>query len=143
MDLVQTIIELAGGHAPQDWNGNSLMGYLDNSAAPWKDFAVSEYYANSIASGFVMIREGSFKYVYHTQADEKHPAQRELYNLKDDPGELSNLANRPEHKERIAHLHTKLVQELGEDPEKTEQRARAELAKGYGRGIAEKPGADA
>ncbi|MBI5092925.1 MAG: sulfatase-like hydrolase/transferase [Candidatus Hydrogenedentes bacterium] len=143
VDVVQTIADLAGAHTPKDWNGDSLAAYLSDPSDPWKDIAVSEYYAHNIASGFVMLREGSLKYVYHTQADEKHPAQRELYDLKTDPGELTNLAERPEHKETIERLHARLIKEVGEDPEKTEQRARVDLAKGYGRKKADKNSAGA
>ena len=35
--------------------------------------------------------------------------------------------------ETIATLHKRIVAEIGEDPEATEQRARQELAKGYDR----------
>jgi choline-sulfatase len=132
VDVVQTIAELGGAKIPADWNGASLVPLLDRPDAPWKDRAVCEYYAHDIASGFAMIRSGQYKYVYHTAADATHPAQRELYNLNADPGEFHNLAAQPEQKERIQTLHALLVQEIGEDPEKTEQRCRAEIAKGYG-----------
>jgi choline-sulfatase len=93
---------------------------------------VSEYYAHNIASGYAMIRSGHYKYVYHTAPDEQHPPQRELYDLQADPGEFHNLAGQPEQKALIEKLHAALVKELGEDPEKTERRCRADYAKGYG-----------
>jgi choline-sulfatase len=131
VDVVQTIAELGRAKAPADWNGSSLCASLDSSAAPWKDRAVSEYYAHNIASGYAMIREGSYKYVYHAAPDAKHAAQRELYDLAKDPGELQNLAAAPAQQSRVQQLHAALVKELGEDPEKTEARCRADLAKGY------------
>jgi len=39
----------------------------------------------------------------------------------------------PEHQERIAALHARLIEELGEDPEETELRCRADYARGYSR----------
>ncbi|MBM4033848.1 MAG: choline-sulfatase [Planctomycetes bacterium] len=146
LDLVQTLAELGGAKTPDDWNGTSLCPWLDEPStslgpgpkAPWKDVAVSEYYAHNIASGYAMLRTGSHKYVYHTPPDKDHPAQRELYDLAADPGEFTNLAERPEHKARVEQLHAALVKELGEHPDETEQRCRASYAKGYGRAPAPK-----
>ncbi|MCC6490599.1 MAG: sulfatase-like hydrolase/transferase [Candidatus Hydrogenedentes bacterium] len=134
VDVVQTIVDVAQANAPDDWNGDSLTPYLADASSFWKDSALSEYYAHHIASGFVMFRQGPFKYVYHTPADERHPAERELYDLTSDPGELNNLAGQPEHQETIARMHAALIKEIGEDPDLTEHRSRNELAKGYGAG---------
>jgi choline-sulfatase len=132
VDVVQTIAELGGARTPRDWNGDSLIPWLDRPAAPWKDRAVSEYYAHNIASGYAMIRSGQYKYVYHTAPDAEHPAQRELYDLQADPSEFHNLAALSEQATQIKKLHAALVKELGEDPEKTEQRCRGDCARGYG-----------
>lgn len=131
VDVVQTVAELGGARAPGDWNGDSLLPWLDDAQAEWKDLAVSEYYAHNIASGFVMLRQGQYKYVYHTAPDAVHPAERELYDLHLDPGEFENLASRPEQQERLAAMHAALLRELGEDPEQTEARCRADYARGY------------
>ncbi|MCX6101158.1 MAG: sulfatase-like hydrolase/transferase, partial [Candidatus Bipolaricaulota bacterium] len=120
VDVVQTIADLSGAKAPPDWNGDSLVPWLARPDAPWKDRAVSEYYAHDIASGYAMIRTGQHKYVYHTAPDAQHPAQRELYDLQTDPGEFHNLAAQPEQATLITTLHAALVKELGEDPEVTE-----------------------
>jgi choline-sulfatase len=133
VDVVQTIAELGGAQCPADWNGVSMLPWLDDSRTTRKDLAVSEYYGHNIASGFAMIRMGSYKYVYHTPPDEGHPAERELYNLLEDPGEFNNLATERAHKERINEIHAALVNEIGEEPDETEQRCRADYARGYGR----------
>ena len=133
VDLVQTVIDIADGRAPADWNGTSMLPWLDDPRTKWKDFAVSEYYAHNTASGYVMLRSGEWKYVYHTVIDSDHPAERELYHLTADPGELNNLASVPEHQARIAAMHAVLVKELGANPDETEQRSRSELARGYDR----------
>jgi len=133
VDVVQTIAALGGTACPEDWNGDAMVSWLDNANTPWKDRAVSEYYAHNIASGYAMIRMGRFKYVYHTPADAQHPAERELYDLEADPGEFTNLAGRPAQQDRIAAMHAALIEEIGEDPDDTEQRCRADYAHGYGR----------
>jgi choline-sulfatase len=134
VDVVRTIAELGGARVPDDWNGQSLVGWMDNPRTAWRDLAVSEYYAHNIASGYAMLRTGNFKYVYHTPADDRHPAARELYDLATDANEFTNLARQPEQKARVEALHAALVKELGRDPDETEQRCRADFARGYGRG---------
>ncbi|HEO70969.1 MAG TPA: DUF4976 domain-containing protein [Candidatus Hydrogenedentes bacterium] len=133
VDLVQTILELAGAQAPDDWDGDSMLTLLDDGKASWKDQAVSEYYAHNVASGFAMLRAGQYKYVYHTPADEDHGAERELYDLDADPGEFVNLAAEPSQQERIEAMHAALVAEIGESPDDTELRCREDYARGYGR----------
>jgi len=133
VDLVQTIGAIGGAKAPADWNGDSMVPWLDDPQTRWKDLAVSEYYAHNIASGYAMIRLGRFKYVYHTPADAAHPAERELYDLESDPGEFHNLANEPGQKGRVEKMHAALVREIGEEPDRTEQRCRADYQQGYQR----------
>jgi choline-sulfatase len=133
VDLAQTIAELGGANTPDDWNGASMVQWLDDRQTAWKDIAVSEYYGHNIASGFSMIRMGRHKYVYHPPADEAHPAEHELYDLINDPGEFRNLATLPGHKEGVRAMHTALAKELGEHPDKIERRCRADYLRGYGR----------
>ena len=47
------------------------------------------------------------------------------------PGELQNLASVAAEQSRVQQLHAELVQELGESPDATELRCRADLAAGY------------
>ena len=133
VDMVRTIAGIGGARVPDDWNGHSLLPVLDRPAARGPDMAVSQYYAHNIASGYAMLRTGDWKYVYHAIPDKDHPAERELYNLLDDPKEFRNLAKDPAHQPRVERMHAALVRELGEHPDESEQRCRADYAKGYGR----------
>ncbi len=133
VDVVQTIAELGAADVPDDWNGDSMVRWLDNPGSEWKDLAVSEYYGHNIASGNAMIRMGNYKYVYHTPADADHPAERELYDLRTDPGEFNNLAGRKRYSRRVRAMHVALVNEIGEHPDKTEIRCRSDYARGYSR----------
>jgi len=133
LDVNSTIAELAGTKVPPDWDGDSMVEWLDDDKAGWKDYAISEYYAHNIYSGYAMLRAGRFKYVYHTRPDAAHRPERELYDLYADPGEFNNLAGQPEYAERVEAMHEFLVRQLGEDPEQTEQRCRDDYEVGYSR----------
>jgi len=133
VDIVQTIAELGGADRPADWDGDSLIPVLDDPGADWKDFAVCEYFGHNIASGFVMYREGPWKYVYHSRMDAEYGPERELYNLDDDPKEFTNLAKAPEHSERLSAMHAALVKEIGREPDEAEAECRADYAAGYNR----------
>ena len=131
LDLVKTVIDIAGGHTPEDWNGDSLVPWLDNPKHHWKDLACSEYYAKNIAHGFAMVRTGKWKYVYHGKPAPDMPVERQLFDMEADTQEFHNLANDPQHTQLVAKLHARMVKEVGGDPDETELRARAQLAKGY------------
>ena len=133
VDLVQTITELAGAEAPEDWDGDSMLPWLDGTDRSWKDLALSEYYGHNIASGFTMLRQGKYKYVYHARFDEEHGPEQELYDLEVDPEEFCNLANEPAYTNVTASMHERLVRELGEDPDDIEQRCRDDYSRGYSR----------
>jgi hypothetical protein len=110
-----------------------MVQWLDKPNTEWKDWAISEYYAHNIASGYAMLRMGKYKYVYHTPPDADHPAERELYDLSADQSEFNNLAGESKYGDRIAAMHTFLSGELGQDPDEAEQRCRADYATGYSR----------
>jgi choline-sulfatase len=130
LDVVQTIAELGEAEVPDDWDGRSLLELLDRPGAPWRNVAVSEYFAHNIASGYAMIRSDDYKYVYFTRADELHVPERQLYHLRDDPGEWFDLSARPEYADLMRELHRQLAAELGRDPEEIERAVRSLAAGG-------------
>lgn len=62
-----------------------------------------------------MIREEDWKYVYYVD----HPSQ--LFNLHDDPLELTNLAQNVDYRDVLAQMDTTLREIV--DPEREHQRA--------------------
>lgn len=87
LDIGATLADLAGAEPAAEWDGRSMLPWLDDPRAPWRDFALSEYYGHHIASGYTMVRQGRFKYVYHSRFDPELAGERELYDLSADPGE--------------------------------------------------------
>ena len=105
VDLTQTIAELCGVRTPDDWDGQSMVPYLDDGTVVWRDLAVCEYFGHNIASGMCMLRQRTWKYVYHTRIDDTHGLERELYDLAADPKEFRNLADQPENAIRVRDMH--------------------------------------
>lgn len=134
VDVVQTLVDIAGGTTPDDWDGDSLLPWLDDHHHSWKDLAVSECYGSGTPSGFTMLRHGAFKYVYHCPPDDQHAPERELYDLRSDPGELHNLAggDYAHATGLLEQLHGMLVREVGREPIEINNQSRLELARGYG-----------
>jgi arylsulfatase A-like enzyme len=124
LDIIQTICDVAGADIPPDWDGNSMVDFLDDENSPWKDYAVSEYYAHGIAAGHCMIRKGDYKYVYFNKIDENNGEERQLFNMKDDPNEFNNLIKDPQYKDTVHELHDLLVKELGREPSEVEKESR-------------------
>ena len=80
-----------------------------------------------------MLRTGDFKYVYHTRMSEEFGPEQELYNMKEDEGEFSNLAKDSRYKDKVEEMHALLVKELGREPDEAETECRADYARGYDR----------
>ncbi len=134
IDVAATLADLGGiESAAYPAQGDSLMPWLDDATHAWKDNAVSEYYGHYVASGFTMLREGDWKYVYHARRSPESEPERELYQLKSDPAELVNLAPRAESASTMQRLHQRLLALLGRDPEEIETQCRREIAIGYQR----------
>ncbi|GAA0336841.1 choline-sulfatase [Sphingomonas oligophenolica] len=101
VDLLPTLVELAGGGIPADLagplDGESLVPHLTGEAG--RDEVIGEYLGEGAIAPIVMIRRGPWKFV-HSPVD---PDQ--LYDLSNDPDELVNLATAPEHSERLEAFH--------------------------------------
>ena len=127
LDVVQAIAELAGAECPSDWDGDSMLPWLDDATHQWKDLAVSEYYGHNRCSGITMLRHDNWKYVYHARFDDEFGPQYELFDMSADPQETKNLAHDPRCAERRERMHQMMLEEIGADPDQITQRANAVL----------------
>ena len=105
IDLASTISALAGVKPGLRQDGRSLLPLLMDHATSWRRSFVVEYLGNAIAGlppPFEAVRTERYLYVEYTNG------WRELYDLKRDPFELTNLAGDPAHAGLVAELSTRL-----------------------------------
>lgn len=103
-DILPSLVELAGGDPTNlacEIDGQSFVTLAKGSEDDQRS-TYSEYCAEGSMEPMVMIRKGSYKYNYC----ETDPEQ--LFNLDDDPLELTNLAESAEHQDLMASFREEL-----------------------------------
>lgn len=108
MDIMPTLLDIAGAQLPSGLDGESLVPILRNPAASGREDFVAEDHGTYYLHSQRMIVHGPYKYVF-TPYDID-----ELYNLDDDPDELHNLIDQPGTEEIARELRRRLVQRTAE-----------------------------
>lgn len=107
IDIAPTILELAGMQKPEQMDGKSILPLLKMEETKWRDAVFYEYYWERPfphTPTVFGIRTDNFKYMtFHGIWDID-----EFYDLKDDPHEMHNLINSPDHQEQIVELRNKV-----------------------------------
>ncbi|MEM9330966.1 MAG: sulfatase-like hydrolase/transferase [Pseudomonadota bacterium] len=119
-DLAATVRQHAGisdTSNNKEWQSKDLVALAHN---PEHDrFIISEYHDGGSPTGFYMIRQNDWKYVYYAGG---FPPQ--LFHLGDDPDETTDLSTDTRYTEQLNHMHGLLEEIL--DPEQTSKRAFAD-----------------
>ncbi len=106
LDIYPTLLELAGGKAPDKTRGKSLVPLLNSPTSEHHPYIFSECVGvrGKPREGHRMVFNGTLKLVL-TDADEYH-----LYNLKTDPDELKNIfPTKNSFPEELRRLHSELT----------------------------------
>jgi uncharacterized sulfatase len=112
LDLYPTIAELAGLTPPGDIEGRSLVPLLKDPMAAWNRPALTQVRRGTAADGFFMgysIRTERWR--YSEWEDGKRGT--ELYDEKNDPGEMRNLAKDPKYAKTVAEMRALLQSARG------------------------------
>ncbi len=127
VDLVPTLFRFAGIELPWSMHGHDLTPLLENPGADWphpmlltatgqkfgsdtKVIPRGEGAFHAQVPWYVMIRQGSYKYVRPLIRD-----LEELYDLEKDPEELDNLAVKAEHRTTLLRFREIAIRELRAD----------------------------
>ncbi|MCE9590945.1 MAG: arylsulfatase [Planctomycetes bacterium] len=113
-DLMPTFLELAGHETPPSVEGRSLVPWLrGDRPGDWREYLHGEHatcYHKEQANHY--LTDGREKYVWMTELGTEL-----LFDLKNDPGELRNLAAQPAHAQRTAAWRGRLIEQLRNRPE--------------------------
>ena len=99
IDLYPTLCELTGIATPAHCQGRSFTKLLDDPEAGHRNSAYSSYPANKDLGH--SIRFGDYRYTEWHSPDGSKTGQRVLTNLRQDPGEVTNVADKAKHAEAL------------------------------------------
>jgi N-acetylglucosamine-6-sulfatase len=113
IDIAPTIMEAMGLKKPPHMDGASFIGLAQGRAMPWRDYFLYVYYweKNFPQSPTVFsLRGDRFKYItYYGLWDAD-----ELYDLRADPGETTNLLYDPAYRDTARQMEDRLYTMMGE-----------------------------
>ena len=108
VDIYPTLCDLAALPKPKHLQGRSLKPMLDDPNAKGKQVAISTMVSTRTKLTGHSVRTDAFRYI---QWDEGRGGEQ-LYDLRNDPDELHNLANQPAQAERMARMRGRLAAHL-------------------------------
>jgi choline-sulfatase len=108
VDLIATMLDLAGAGVAKGLRGHSLAPMAGGQAGSHPGFAFSESHSEGNCTGSFMIRKGDWKYLYFTGGEPL------LFNMKEG-GEFVNLARDKKHAGLQKELHGHLASLLDPD----------------------------
>ena len=111
LDWLPTIAEMARAELPSDltYRGRSIVPLLKGTARKWDNGLFAEYSTHhQTRTEMRMYRTPRWKLV----RDFLNPERDELYDLKKDPAEATNLIRERKHAGKIRELHARIVENM-------------------------------
>jgi arylsulfatase A-like enzyme len=109
VDIAPTLLELAGVPVPGWMHGRSLVPLLEGRDVPWRDAFLYEYYeypAEHCVRKHRGIRTPLWKLIHYWE----QPEEWELFDLRTDPAETTNVVNRPELAATVVRLKDRFAE---------------------------------
>jgi arylsulfatase A-like enzyme len=115
IDIAPTLLELGNALIPQNLDGRSLVPLLKGKTVPWRAALLIEYWSDKVfprmdKMGYKAVRTDRWKYIHYVDLD----GMDELYDLKADPYELTNLIQSASAQQEVEQLRPTLRRLTGE-----------------------------
>ena len=112
VDVAPTILQLLGLEIPQQMQGKSMMPLFENeNKAKWRKQFMFEYFVDDAfpyaGPTQLALRTERYKLVDNNLKNDID----ELYDLQQDPGEMNNLINNPDFKNKVSEMRKELEKE--------------------------------
>lgn len=123
LDYAPTFLEMAGAKVPADMQGKSLVPLLKGQQPKWRDAIYYHYYeypSVHMVPRHNGVRTRDFKLMHFYQFGDEW----EFYDLRTDPGELTNQYDNPYYADEVATMKKKLVELIkmyGDDSDMAEK----------------------
>jgi arylsulfatase A-like enzyme len=121
IDLPPTLLDATGAEVPAAMQGKSLMNLVRGEAGGWRNEVYIQMREEALGRA---LRTEQWKYCVFdpTASDPRQPwsehyQERHLYDLREDPNEIVNLAGRTDTKDIAAELRAKLIARIVENGE--------------------------
>ena len=109
-DFLPTFLDAAGAEIPQDLDGMSLFRLIKNPRAPWRSYIDMEHATcYSRDNYWAALTDGTWKYIWFFRTGEE-----QLFNLKDDPGEITELSQKLQYSDVLKQWRQHMVEHLSE-----------------------------
>ncbi|MBI3877913.1 MAG: arylsulfatase [Verrucomicrobia bacterium] len=113
-DILPTFLDVAGQKPPAQLDGRSVLPLLRGDAAQWRPWMDLEHHiCYSPLNNYSALTDGRSKYIFHA-----HHGEEQFFDLKEDPGELRDLAKDPAQSKRVREWRERLVKHLAPRGEK-------------------------
>ncbi len=106
VDITATILDLAGVEIPAVYDGKSLLPVLDDPKTQVRTSLPIIQVWGPDATHCLTVMDEQYKYIYWYYEDEekKIRATEELFDINEDPYEMTNLANHTEYKPQLKKM---------------------------------------
>ncbi len=109
IDVAPTLLDFAGIEPPSAMQGKSMKGLIHGKqASGWRtEFLYEHLFPHATIPQSEGVRAERFKYIFYPKTK---PQLEQLFDLQQDPHEVTNLANDPQHADKLKAMRAELEQ---------------------------------